>query len=80
MWVPPEDVPEEGGAGRENHLVSLQLLIFTCQSHVKEVFVVTQLSECNTNVGLEVIPTETKLFTTHSGILTQLLRIRVEHL
>ena len=47
MLVPvsPKDSAEEGGAGTEDHLVGLQLLVLTGQGDIKEVFVFTQLTE-----------------------------------
>ena len=65
MWILPQHAPEEGAAGGQNHLVGLHLVIITSKSYVKEVFVVSQFSEGNTDVALKVIPTETELFCPH---------------
>ena len=43
MGVPPEDISEEGGAGGEDHLVGGDLVILTCEGHIEEVFVVSEL-------------------------------------
>ena len=65
VGVPLQNGPEEGRAGREDHLVGLDLLIVTCQGHIEEVFVFSQLSESSANICLEVVPPQTKLFTSH---------------
>ena len=52
--VPPEHCAEEGGAGRENDFVGLQLLVVAGQGHVEEVFVLSQLPKCTTeNISYE---------------------------
>ena len=43
--VPPEHCAEEGGAGRENDFVGLQLLIIAGKSDIKEILVFTELTE-----------------------------------
>ena len=51
VWVLPEDGPEEGG---QNELVCLDLPGPTAQGAVQEIFLLSDLSGCNTNVALEV--------------------------
>ena len=43
--IPPQDGPEEGRAGTQDHLVGLKLLILTGQGDVEEVFVFAQFPE-----------------------------------
>ena len=65
MLVPPEDVSEEWTASTQNHLVSLDLLIFTGKSDIKKVFVITQFSKCMTDIVFKIVPPQTKFFTCH---------------
>ena len=66
MGVAPQDVPEEGGAGAEDDLVRLQLLlVITAQGHVEKVFVLAQLAKRDANVALKVVPPEAELFRPH---------------
>ena len=65
MGVPSQHRAEEGGAGGQDHLVRLDLLILTGQGHVKEVFVLPQLTEGCGNVRLKIIPPETEFFCSH---------------
>ena len=63
MGVLPEDTAKEGGACREYHFMSLDLFLITGEGHVKKVFVVSQLAKSDTDVALEVVPPQAKLFT-----------------
>ena len=56
-----QDVPKERGAGCQYHLVSLHLIVLTGDGHVKEILIITKLSEGHTDVRLEVVPLEAKL-------------------
>ena len=54
MAVASQHGAEEGGAGRQDDFVGLQLLVVAGQGHVEEVFVLTQLPKCTTeNVSFE---------------------------
>ena len=61
MRILSQDVPEKRGARCQYHLVSLHLIVLTGDGHVKEILIITKLSECHTDVGLEVVPLEAKL-------------------
>jgi len=63
VGVLPEDVPEEGGAGRQYQLVCLDLPGPTAQGAVEEILLLPDLSEGHTDVALKIIPAKTKLFT-----------------
>ena len=56
---------EERAASGEYHFVSLDLIFITGEGHIKEVLVVPQLPKGNTDVGLKVIPSQTKLLISH---------------
>ena len=57
VLVSPQNLPEERRAGREDDLVSRDLLLRVAgQSHVEEIRVIFQLPECSADVLLEVIP------------------------
>ena len=43
--VPPEDCAEEGGAGSDDHFVGLYLVVVTHESHVEEVFLLSDVIE-----------------------------------
>jgi len=60
--VTPQHSPEEGGAGREQQLVSRDLTIFTAKGHVEKVFVRADLLKSSTDIFLKIIPTKTELF------------------
>jgi len=62
VLVPLQHGAEEWGAGREDDLVGLQLVIITGESDIKKVFVLSKLSECCAYICLKVVPTEAKLF------------------
>ena len=48
--------------------MSLDLVIVLAgQSHIKEVLVVSQFTEGDTDVALEVVPPQTELFAGHLG-------------
>merc|ERR1719242_2737854 len=70
VGVPAKDVPEEGGTGGENDFVCLHLGIITGKSDIKEVFLLTEFSESDADVGLEVVPPQAKLLRSHLGTLT----------
>ena len=59
--VPPKNCLEEGGAGGEDDLVRLQLVVLAGEGHVEEILVLSKLLESWTYVRLEVIPPQTKL-------------------
>ena len=63
--MPPEDVLEEGAAGGEDDLVGLHLVILARQRHVEEVPVVSEFLQRRTDVGLEIIPPQTKVVSSH---------------
>ena len=52
---------EVGTAGRENHLVSLAALPVAGNGHVAEGLLVPEVLEGSHHVGLEVVPSQTKL-------------------
>ena len=54
--ISSENISEEGTAGRNDHFMCLYLIVVTGESKIKEVLVISQLSEGATNVILEVIP------------------------
>ena len=56
MRISSENISEEGTAGRHDHFMCLYLIVVTGESKIKEVLVISQLSEGATNVILEVIP------------------------
>ena len=71
VGVPAKDVPEERTASRQYDFVSLHLGIITGKSDIKEVLLLTELSESDTDVGLEVIPPQAELLgRAHLGTLT----------
>ena len=43
--IPPENCLEEGGAGGEDDLVRLQLVVLAGEGHVEEIFVLSKLFE-----------------------------------
>ena len=61
VGVSLEDTPEEGTAGTQDHFVGLQLVVFTGKSHIKEVFILPQLTEGTADVAFKVIPPKAKL-------------------
>ena len=70
MGVPAQDVPKEGGASGEDDFVRLHLGIITGEGDIKEVLLLTEFSESNADVGLEVIPPQAELLRGHLGTLT----------
>merc|ERR1712183_936699 len=50
VWVLFQDTAKEGAAGREYNFVSLHLLVVAGEGHIKEVFVFSQLPECDADV------------------------------
>ena len=50
MSVPPEHCLKEGGAGGEDDLVGLQLVIFAGEGDIEEILVFTKLLESRTYV------------------------------
>ena len=69
--IPTKDVPEERTASREDDFVSLHLGIITGKGDIKEVLLLTEFSESNADVGLEVIPPQAELLRGHLGTLTE---------
>ena len=69
--IPTKDVPEERTASREDDFVSLHLGIITGEGDIKEVLLLTEFSESNADVGLEVIPPQAELLRGHLGTLTE---------
>ena len=53
---------EEGRAGRQDQLVCLDLSGTTAQCAIKEILLLSDFPESNTDVALEIIPAETELF------------------
>jgi hypothetical protein len=52
VGVAAQNVAEEGGAGGQDHLVGLQLLlIITAQSYVEKILILAQLTKCHTAFG-----------------------------
>ena len=45
VWISLENISEEWAAGGHYNLVSLYLAVITCKGHVKEVFLVSQVSK-----------------------------------
>ena len=71
VGVPAKDVPEERTASREDDFVSLHLGIITGKSNIKEVLLLAEFSESDTDVGLKVIPPQAELLRrAHLGTLT----------
>ena len=68
VWVFAEHSPEEGGAGREDHLVRQHLLLLAGQRHVEEILVLPQLAECTADVVFKVIPPKAELFRRHHEV------------
>ena len=68
MLVSLEQSLEERRTGRENELVSLNLLILASDCHVEKILVLPQLFESLTDVFLKVIPLETKLIPRAHGL------------
>jgi hypothetical protein len=89
VGVAAQNVAEEGGAGGQNDLVGLQLLlIITAQSYVEKIFVIPELAECHTNITFKVVPSQAKLFRPHVGSQywhkryydhVQVIPVRVSH-
>ena len=65
VWVFPQNRAKEWRACRKYHFVSLDLIFIAGKGHIKEVLVVPQLPKGNTDVGLKVIPSQTKLLVSH---------------
>ena len=65
--VPPENGPEEGGAGREDHFMRLDLVVVTGEGDVEKVFILAEFAEGAGDVRLEVVPTKTELLGRHLG-------------
>ena len=61
MWIVSEDSPEERRAGRQDELVRLDLSVATGERHVEKILFIAYFAECDTNVALEIVPSETKL-------------------
>ena len=51
--------------GHVSYFVSLDLVFIADKSYVEEVILPPQLSECNADVGFEVVPPKTELFRRH---------------
>ena len=68
MGVPTENGAEEGTAGREDNFMSADLIVLAGQRHVTEVLVILQLEDATANVGLKVIPLQTKFLGGHGAI------------
>ena len=68
VWVFAEHSTEEWGAGGENHLVRLHLLLLAGQRHVEEILVLPQLAECTADVAFKVIPPKAELFRRHHEV------------
>ena len=51
-----QDSPEEFGAGGQDHLVRLNLLVGTDERQVGEIFVLLQVVEGDGDVGCKVVP------------------------
>ena len=59
--TPNYPIPEERTASRKDDFVSLHLGIITGESDIKEVLLLTEFSESDADVGLEVVPPQTEL-------------------
>ena len=68
-----QDGAKEGRARGEDHFVSLDLVFIADKSDVEEVFLFSELSECNADVGFEIVPPQTKLLICHLQCLSFLL-------
>ena len=62
---PGQDVPEEGAAGAEDHLVSLDEVFSTRQSHIKQLLVSPEIFEGAADVLFKIIPLQTELLSGH---------------
>jgi len=67
MTISPKYCSEEWGAGRQDDLVSLDLVLVASEGDIEKVLVFTQFSKSATDVGFKVVPAKTKLFTGHFG-------------
>ena len=61
VWISLEDRSEEWAACREDNFVGLHLLPLTGQCHIKQVFVLPQLSEGRAHVALELVPLQAEI-------------------
>ena len=60
MLVLLQDLLEEGGAGGDDDLVRLHLLVLACQGHVVEIWIIFEVSESVSDVLVEIIPLQTE--------------------
>ena len=60
-----QDASEERRTWSQYYFVGLDLLLLASQGHVKEVFVFSQLPECDAYVCLKVVPSQAKLLARH---------------
>ena len=61
--IASENFSEEWTAGSQDDFVSGDLRgVVTGQSYVEKVFLLPQVAECCTNVGLKIIPTKAEFF------------------
>ena len=60
MRISSKYVPEEGAAGRDDHLVSIDLFVFANQRHIHKVFLRAKLPDARANVALKIIPAKTE--------------------
>ena len=62
VLVVSQDPAKQGRTGRENNLVGLDHIfpVITAQRDVEEFGILTKLPEAGTDVGLEVVPPETR--------------------
>ena len=59
---------EEVGACSQDHLVSFNLLIRTGEGHVREVFVLFQITESAADIGFKVVPSQAELLSGCHGV------------
>ena len=50
VWIAPQHISEEGGAGGEDHFVGVHLGIVTSKRHVEKVFLFPEISEGGAHV------------------------------
>ena len=61
MLVLTKDLPEDGGAGGEDHAVSLERALVTGQGHIKQLLVAPQLLEGCDEAGLIMLPPQAEI-------------------
>jgi len=60
MRIVPQDSSEEGRAGGEDELVSLDLTVANRKGAIEEIFLFSKFPKGDTDVAFEIIPAEAK--------------------